>query len=78
MDKLIKAYGSIKIGDPLDSATLMGPLHTKGAIKEYLDGLEEIQKQGGKIVYGGSRVEGDGNYVLPTLVEIDGYAPIVK
>lgn len=35
--------------------------------------------QGGHILYGGKRVEGKtGNYVYPTLVEIDGNAPIVK
>jgi aldehyde dehydrogenase family 7 protein A1 len=56
----------------------MGPLHTKGAIKEYEEGLETIKAQGGNILYGGSRLEGDGNYVHPTLVEIDGYAEIVK
>lgn len=78
VEKLVKVYGSIKIGNPLDSATLMGPLHTKAAVKEYEEGLETIKRQGGKIIYGGSRVDGEGNYVLPTLVEIDGYADIVK
>jgi len=50
---MLKAYATIKIGDPLDTQNLMGPVHTKGAIKEYLEGLEEIKKQGGKILYGG-------------------------
>ncbi len=44
VSKLTKAYASIKIGSPLDSATLMGPLHTKGAVKEYEEGLVEILK----------------------------------
>lgn len=59
----------------------MGPLHTKSAVKEYLDGLKEIKSQGGKILYGGelhSGVNDTGNYVLPTLVEIDHKAEIVK
>jgi aldehyde dehydrogenase family 7 protein A1 len=41
----------------------MGPVHTKAAIKEYLEGIEEIKKQGGTIAYGGSVIEGEGNYV---------------
>lgn len=42
--KLIKIYGSVCIGDPLDSKTLVGPLHSKLSIKIYTDGIEEIKK----------------------------------
>jgi aldehyde dehydrogenase family 7 protein A1 len=58
----------------------MGPLHTKSAIKEYLEGLEVIKQQGGKILYGGKVHEGieGGNYVYPTIVEIDPSAEILK
>jgi aldehyde dehydrogenase family 7 protein A1 len=42
LEKLKKAYATIKIGDPLDKNTLVGPLHTKSAVKEYTEGLEEI------------------------------------
>jgi aldehyde dehydrogenase family 7 protein A1 len=44
VQSLIKAYGTIPIGDPLQDGTLMGPLHTKDAVKEYEDGLAEIKK----------------------------------
>lgn len=58
--------------------TLLGPLHTKRAVQEYLDGIETIKKQGGKILYGGQAVtNSEGNYVLPTIVEISHDAPIV-
>jgi len=82
VEKLVKAYPSIPIGDPLDSKTLCGPLHSKNSVKIYTQGLEEIQKQGGKILYGGKTLDDKfpgGNYVLPTIVEIDQKtAPIVK
>lgn len=81
VDKLKRVYGSIRIGNPLEQGILMGPLHTKSAVKEYTDGIEDIKKQGGKILYGGepySGVNATGNYVLPTLVEIGADAPIVK
>jgi aldehyde dehydrogenase family 7 member A1 len=80
-EKLKKVYGSIRIGNPLEAGTLMGPLHTKSAVKEYLDGIATIKEQGGKILYGGEVHKGvneTGNYVLPTLVEISSDAPIVK
>jgi aldehyde dehydrogenase family 7 protein A1 len=80
-EKLKKVYGSIRIGNPLESGILMGPLHTKAAVKEYLDGIATIKEQGGSILYGGeaySGVNSTGNYVLPTLVEIGADAPIVK
>jgi len=86
-EKLMKAYATIKIGDPFDPNVLCGPLHGKNQIKEYQDGLEEIKKQGGKIIYGG-KIHSDfnsqeehlkgGNFVTPTIVEIDAKAEIVK
>lgn len=59
----------------------MGPLHTKAAVKEYTEGLDEIKKQGGKVVYGGNvltNISEGGNYVEPTIVSINHDAPIVK
>lgn len=45
----------------------------------YVDGLKEIEKQGGKILTGGKVIEGvAGNYVQPTVVAIAHDAPIVK
>jgi aldehyde dehydrogenase family 7 protein A1 len=78
VERLTKAYSQIKNGNPLDSTTLLGPLHTKAAVKEYVDGLEVIKAQGGKILVGGEVIEGPGNYVKPTLVEINHDAPIVR
>lgn len=46
---------------------------------EYEDGLAEIVKQGGKILTGGKRIaDKAGNFVEPTIVEIDHSAPIVQ
>jgi len=75
---LVAAYKTIPIGDPLEAGTLMGPLHTTGALKEYEDGLAEIAKQGGKVLTGGKRRPGPGNFVEPTIVEIAPTAEIVK
>jgi aldehyde dehydrogenase family 7 protein A1 len=78
VEKLVKCYGQIEAGDPLEDGTILGPVHTEGAVKEYLEGIEEIKKQGGKILVGGKRLERPGTYVAPTIVEISRDAPITK
>ena len=79
LSKLQNAYRQVRIGNPLDESTLCGPLHTKAAVKEYEEGLKTIVAQGGRIVYGGKVLtDRPGNFVEPTIVEIDHNAPIVK
>jgi len=76
--RMVKAYKSVPIGDPNDPKTLMGPMHSPNGVNDYEKGLEEIKKQGGRILTGGKRIPGPGNYVEPTIVEIAHDAPIVK
>jgi len=76
--RLTNAFKQIKIGNPLEATTVCGPLHTKSAIKEYSEGLKTILSQGGKILHGGKVLEGHGNFVEPTLIQIHHDAPIVK
>jgi len=78
LHKLVQAYESVPIGDPLDEANLMGPLVHQGAIQDMLNALEEIRAQGGEVVYGGRVLDGPGYYVTPTIVRIHGDAPIVQ
>jgi len=68
--KLKKAYGSVPIGDPLDSSILMGPLVDQNAVKVYEQAIEKIKKEGGEIICGGSaKTDGPGKcYVEPTIV----------
>jgi aldehyde dehydrogenase family 7 protein A1 len=66
---LKKAYTQLRIGDPLDSNTIYGPLHTKTSVDLYLKAIEEAKKQGGTIECGGRRIEDrEGNFVEPTIV----------
>jgi len=76
--RLIKSYGQIKIGNPLEEGVLCGPIHTKNAIKDFENGLKRIQEEGGKIACGGKVLQRDGYYVEPTIIEIKHDAPIVK
>jgi aldehyde dehydrogenase (NAD+) len=74
--KLVKAYGSITIGDPLEDGILMGPLVNEGAIKDYENALVQVGEQGGEIVCGGKRIDRPGNYVEPTIVRLKEQIPI--
>ncbi|KAK2156045.1 hypothetical protein LSH36_223g03008 [Paralvinella palmiformis] len=66
--RLKKAYGQIKIGDPLDSGILYGPLHSKEAVEAFKNTVAEAQDLGGKIEYGGNVLDRPGNYVEPTII----------
>ena len=78
IDKLITSYSQIKIGNPLDSDTLVGPLVDSKAVKEYSDALEIIKKEKGEILYGGNVIQRDGYYVEPTLVKANMDMEIVR
>lgn len=53
MERLKKAYSQLRIGDPLDSSTIYGPLHTQQSIDLYLKAISDAKTQGGTVVYGG-------------------------
>jgi len=75
-ERLLEAYGSIRIGDPLDSSTLMGPLISRRAVESYTAALATAQMQGGKILRGGRVLDRPGFFVEPTLVEALPHMPI--
>jgi aldehyde dehydrogenase (NAD+) len=76
--RLVKAYGQVNIGDPLEEATLMGPLVTPQAVEKMEAALQRAQQDGGKVLTGGKRKGGAGNYVEPTIVRMPKQTDIVK
>ncbi len=76
VEHLKHAYSSIKIGDPLDAATLMGPLVAEDSVTEHFAALEKVKEQGGEIVTGGARVNRPGYFVEPTIVRAAEQLPI--
>ncbi|XP_078444258.1 aldehyde dehydrogenase 7B4 [Wolffia australiana] len=78
LDQLIAVYAQVKIGDPLEKGTLMGPLHTSASKQHFLDSIDVIKSQGGIILAGGAALGSAGNYVQPTIVEISPAAPVVQ
>ena len=81
-NKLVNAYGQIKIGNPLDKDNHMGPLIDRGAVKMYLDAIEKINKEGGKEVVVGGELSGNqyqsGCYVKPAIYEVKNEFSIVQ
>jgi aldehyde dehydrogenase (NAD+) len=75
-EALIGAYRQVKIGDPLDSNTLMGPLVNRRAVDDMMDGVKRIREQGGEILVGGDRMY--GCFAQPTLVRARPDMPILK
>ncbi len=79
---LLHAYKQVRIGNPLDSDTLMGPLIDKDAVKDYLNAIEQVKKEGGKILCGGNVPEGkeyaSGCYVTPVIAEVNNDYEIVQ
>jgi aldehyde dehydrogenase (NAD+) len=73
---LVDAYRQVKIGDPLEEGTLMGPLVNRRAVADMMDGIRRIREQGGEILSGGDRIT--GCYVEPTLVRARPDMPILK
>lgn len=63
----------VKVGFPAERAMFMGPVMNSGAVDTWQKAVEDTERAGGRVVYGGNRVtEGDlqhGYYVEPTIVD---------
>ena len=82
-DRLVRAYGDIKVGDPMDENILCGPLIDKTAMQNMADALESVTAGGGKLLCGGGAAEMEdalsgGNFVVPALVEAENSMQIVQ
>ena len=51
---MVDAYGQLRIGNPLDETNHVGPLIDKDAVSMYQNAIEEIGKQGGKVLVEGA------------------------
>ena len=73
LEKLIALSRTIRIGDPLDPATEMGPLTSRQHRDRVLSYVDIAREQGGRILAGGKSPDGaafaGGCYVEPTIVE---------
>jgi len=68
-EALVNAYQQVRIGDPLDSDTLMGPLTDGAAVTQFLEAVKDAREAGGKVLTGGNQVDRPGFFVEPTIIE---------
>jgi aldehyde dehydrogenase (NAD+) len=80
--KLVKIYEQLNIGNPLDQKNHMGPLIDKDAVKKYSMAIMDAENEGGRVLFGGKVLEGEGyesgTYVTPTLIEAKNHFRIVQ
>ncbi len=76
--RLVKAFQSVRIGDPMADDTLMGPLIDGGAVEGYLHAIETAKSQGATLLTGGKKVDRPGFFVEPTLLRAMPEMPICK
>ncbi len=79
---ILKAYKSLKIGNPLNQNNHVGPLIDVSAVNTFSEALKLIKKEGGKIIYGGKVLSGKGYgsgcYVEPAIAEVKNHYSIVQ
>ena len=81
-NRLVKAYGQLKIGNPLDENNHVGPLIDEDAVNQYLNSIEKCKAEGGKFVVEGGVLDGaqyeSGCYVKPCIAEVENSYEIVQ
>ena len=81
-ERLVAAYKSLRMGNPLDRTSLMGPLIDPEAVMDVTKAITAVKKQGGSIVCGGEALTGKeyagGCYMTPCIATAENRFPIVK
>ncbi len=88
--RLVRAYRDVRIGDPLDPATLMGPVVNRQAVADLENAARRVTEEGGEVLCGGERPDGPdfpgGHWVTPCIanarndfeiVQEETFAPIL-
>ncbi len=81
-EAILGAYRGLKIGNPLDENNHVGPLIDTEAVESFLHALEQVKIEGGKVISGGTVLEGEkyksGCYVVPAVAEVENNYEIVQ
>jgi aldehyde dehydrogenase (NAD+) len=82
LSKILPAYESLRIGNPLEAGTLVGPLIDKNAFDMLQGALERAQSEGGTVLTGGERVLSEvfpaAYYVQPAIIDMKAQTTSVK
>ena len=78
-ERLLKAYAQVRIGNPLEAGTLMGPLVTAKAVTDMEAAIAQALAEGGTLVCGGERRPDLGpQFVAPAIIRMPGQSAIVQ
>jgi len=77
-EQLVNAYRQVRIGDPLEQGTLMGPLIDEAAVRDFENAIAAAVAEGGRLLTGGQRLDRPGHFVEPAIVEADNHWEIVQ
>ena len=81
-DRLVSAYKGLRIGNPLNEKSHVGPLIDKNAVANFFNAIEMVKKAGGKVRYGGTPFENSdcksGCYVVPCIAGVENHYEIVQ
>ena len=82
LPKLVNAYQSLPIGNPLEKGTLVGPLIDADALSMMLEAVANAKAQGGEVLCGGKEASGDvpdgGAYPEPAIIRMPEQSDIVQ
>ncbi|WP_441256584.1 aldehyde dehydrogenase family protein [Bradyrhizobium sp. 482_C4_N1_1] len=68
IELLKQAFGQITVGDPREEGTIVGPLVDRDAVMLFERAVRNARDAGGKVIFGGKRIDRPGYYVEPTLI----------
>lgn len=81
-NRLVKAYGQLRIGNPLDASNHVGPLIDTLAVAQYEAAVAQVQALGGTFAVEPHVLTGDdfssGCYVKPCVAEVENHWPVVQ
>ena len=78
-ERLVKAYQTVPIGNPLDPKTLVGPLVSQASVQRMLHAVSQAVADGGTVLVGGkARPDIGANYVEPTIILMPKQTEIVR
>ncbi|MEM6513359.1 MAG: aldehyde dehydrogenase family protein [Pseudomonadota bacterium] len=75
---LLNAYAQVRIGDPLDPDTLMGPVIDPSSVQRVQDAIDAVKAAGGEILCGGEPLDQPGNFITPAIAVADNDWTIVQ
>lgn len=78
IERLVKAYKQLRIGNPLETGVLVGPLVDHQAVEGFTKAINEARASGGEILAGGNALSGKGFFVEPTIIRAENHWDIVQ